>query len=193
MSKSIAFGLALVAGFILFMLDGLQGRFGSASMSGRSTWVATAQAAAVCPVPQLASLARPWRVTSARCSTEACTRTHLAVGDKVTFARDLSGEENFSMQVTPAVPAAVTVRTAGYALRADGIGNVRGPVVLDHSVLDGSVLQTHWLIVKLRAVAADAEGNCRPQVRLQVCDVEPAPGSLFCGDQQHRGDVHLDP
>ena len=77
--------------------------------------------------------------------------------------------------------------------RYHGVGNVSGPIVLGHDVLDGSPLQLHWLIVNLRSFDSDGLGACQLRGRVQVCAAEPAKGATSCGTLQHAGIIHIEP
>ncbi|MCS6947503.1 MAG: hypothetical protein NZM12_07800, partial [Steroidobacteraceae bacterium] len=60
-------------------------------------------------------------------------------------------------------------------------------------VLDGTPLQLHWFIVKLRPTNQDVLGNCNVRGVIEVCSNEPAPGSSQCTDHQHGGIIVVDP
>jgi hypothetical protein len=178
----------------MFLLDVSRQYLSPSTTDQTLAWVGTAAAAgAACPIPPIAALARDWKVTAVDCSTAACKATHFAVGDKLTFEQDISGARNFSLVAQPLNPGARRARTEGYELRSDGIGNATGPIVLDHNPLDGTVLQLHWMIVRLRSYDADGLGLCKLHALAVVCDQEPAKGSSQCSDHQHGGDIHLDP
>jgi hypothetical protein len=82
-----------------------------------------AVAATACDIPKLDQLARNWKVVGTDCKD--CKQGHLQVGDPLSFAKDVSGENNFSVAVTPGKTGRRASRTEGFALRADGVGNVR--------------------------------------------------------------------
>jgi hypothetical protein len=181
---------AVSAGFVLFTIGALR-EVADPSAAVRGTGlIATAQAATSCELPPIDKLARPWIVTSAGCTD--CKQAHLQKGDKLKFDQDVSGETNFSLKMKPAKSERILSRTAGYTLVADGVGNVTGPVVFDHDPLDGSPLELHWLIVKLRSYDSDGLGNCKLRARVQVCGSEPAKGATSCTSLQHAGEIHLE-
>lgn len=181
-------------GFVMFLLDVSRQYLDPATPAQTSALVGTAVAAgSACPIPPIEALAREWRVTSVGCATAACKATHFSVGDKLTFEQDISGARNFSVVAKPLIPGARRARSEGYELRSDGVGNATGPIVLDHDVLDGTPLQLHWMIVRLRSYDADGFGLCKLHALAVVCDQEPAKGSSQCSDHQHGGDIHLDP
>ncbi len=194
MNKTKATLIFLIAGFVLFIVGALREIADPIAAARESSLMPRAMAAEACDVPRADALAQRWVVASTGC-TSNCKQTHLQVGDVLAFDKDVSGELNFSLDVKPAKSAAARLasRTAGYALRSDGVGNVSGPIVFEHSVLDGSPLQLHWLIVKLRNYDADGLGKCELHARMEICNDEPAPGATSCSDQQHAGAIHLDP
>lgn len=182
---------AVSAGFVLFTVGALREMVDPAAAARGDGLLPAAQAATSCGVPPAKALARSWEVVSTGCTN--CKQTHLAKGDTLKFDQDLSGEPNFSVVVTPAKAGRAKPRSEGYALVADGVGNVTGPVVFEHDPLDGSPLDLHWLIVKLRQYDVDGSGRCALRARVQVCDREPAKGASSCSSLQHAGEIHLDP
>ena len=186
-------GLAATAALlVIFVLGSVQQD--AAPAHARLALVSTAEAStATCAVPSLDRLPGTWVVRSSRCASGDCARAHFGPGDRVRFERDVSGESNFSVTVTDRVKNAVGARSVGYALRSDGVAGVKGPIVLDHSPLDGSPLDLHWLIVDVRAYDADGYGTCKLTGRVQVCSSEPAAGATSCGDKQHGGIIIMDP
>ena len=194
MTKTKALICTLGFGFVMFVLDVSRQYLSPAVPTQTSAFVGTAAAAAsACPIPPIDALAREWRVTAVGCATAACKATHLSVGDKVTFEQDISGARNFSIATQPLKPGARRAPTEGYELRSDGVGNAVGPIVLDHDPLDGTPLDVHWMIVKLRSYDADGMGLCKLHALAVVCEQEPAKGSSQCSDHQHAGQIHLDP
>lgn len=194
MTRTKALVCILGFGFVMFVLDVSRQYLLPAIPGNNPSWVATAMAAsAACPIPPMEALAREWRVTAVGCATPACKASHFSVGDKITFEQDISGAENFSLAAKPLNPQARRAHTEGYELRSDGIGNAIGPIVLDHDPLDGTTLELHWMIVRLRSYDADGFGLCKLHALVNVCDAEPAKGSSGCTDHQHGGDIHLDP
>ncbi|MCU0760520.1 MAG: hypothetical protein MUF07_15175 [Steroidobacteraceae bacterium] len=181
---------AVSAGFVLFTIGALREVADPAAAARGTGLIATAQAATACELPPIDKLARAWVVTSTGCTD--CKQTHLQKGDKLKFDQDVSGEANFSLKQKPAKSDRILSRTAGYALTADGVGNVTGPVVFDHDPLDGSPLDLHWLIVKLRSYDSDGLGSCKLRARVQVCGSEPAKGASSCSRLQHAGEIHLE-
>jgi hypothetical protein len=181
-------------GFVMFVMDVARQYLSPGTSAQASATAGTAVAAgSACPIPPIEALAREWRVTSVGCTTAACKAAHFSVGDKLIFEQDISGAKNFSVAAKPLNPAALRARTEGYELRSDGIGNAVGPIVLDHNPLDGTTLQLHWMIVRLRSYDANGLGLCKLHALAVVCDQQPADGSSRCDDHQHGGDIHLDP
>lgn len=192
MNKTKATQLVLISGFVLFTLGALREVVDPIAAARGDGLMPRAMAASACPVPRLDELERSWTVASTGCTTD-CKQTHLQVGDKLSFGKDISGELNFSMAVAPGKPGRAASSTEGFTLRSDGVGNVTGPIVFEHSVLDGSPLQIHWLIVKIRKYDADGLGQCKLRARVAVCGEEPAAGAASCTSRQHEGEIHLDP
>lgn len=193
MRNWIASCAAVAALLFIFVLGGVQreisGRDGAASWSP----VARAEAAgAICPVPSLKEVPGVWVVSSAKCASDACRLAHFAAGDRVRLERDISGEANFSIDVQPTDTARRRARSEGYTLRSDGVAGIKGPLVLEHDVYDGSPLDLHWLIVQIRSYA-DTSGACRLTGRVQICENEPAAGATDCDAKQHTGHIIIDP
>jgi hypothetical protein len=179
---------------VIFVLGSVKRE--AAGSDGRPllAWLPAAEAApAECAVPPVGALAQEWVVRSSRCTDGACAKTHLGVGDRFRFDRDISGEASFSLDVINAATKARSARTVGYALRSDGVAGVKGPITLAHDPLDGSPLDLHYLIVDVRAYDANGDGTCRLTARVQVCTDEPGPGATSCGAKQHGGVIILDP
>jgi hypothetical protein len=186
-----ALSLALL---VIFVLGGVKRETAVPDVRPLLAWVPAAEAApAACAVPPVGAVAGDWIVSSARCDAGACAKTHMNVGDRVRFDRDVSGEANFSVQVTSAASKAVSARSIGYALRSDGVAGLKGAVTLAHNPLDGSPLDLHYLIVDVRSYDADGYGTCKLTARVQVCDAEPASGATSCSAKQHGGVIILDP
>jgi hypothetical protein len=180
--------------FVILLLDIMRQSISPTTPTRTTPLIGTVMAAdGACPIPPLERLAGDWHVTSVGCTTAACKATHFSVGDKLTFQQDVSGARNFSIAAEPSKPGARRAHSEGYELRSDGIGNATGPIVLDHDPLDGTPMQLHWMIVKLRAHDADGFGLCKLHALAVVCEQEPAKGSSQCTDQQHAGNIHLDP
>ncbi len=194
MNVSKAAAAVAVAGFVLFIVDGMRERLDPQAAASRSALLATAQAAVggSCPAARTDDLAGNWKISSVACLGD-CKQAHLGAGDKLRFEKDVSGEDNFGLEVRGATSKGSASRTIGYAMRSDGVGNVTGPIVLSHSVLDGTPLQTHWLIVKIRRFDVDGLGACKLRARIAVCDSEPANGAGSCSTQQHGGELHAEP
>jgi hypothetical protein len=193
MTKIKAIVWTLGFGVIVLLLDVVRQSMFPDATPGATPFVATAGAQTACPIPAVERMAGSWRVTAVECTTAACKATHMAVGDRVNVEQDISGAKNFSVAVNAAKPGAVRAHTEGYELRSDGIGNAAGPIVLDHNILDGTPLQLHWMIFKIRAYDADGFGSCKVRGLIAVCDQEPAKGATQCTNQQHGGMIHLDP
>lgn len=191
MNKTKATLTVLAGGFVLFILGALREVVDPVAAARDGSLMPRAVAATACDMPRLDELARNWKVVSTGCTD--CKQGHLQVGDALAFAKDVSGESNFSLEVKPGKAGRQVSRTEGYALRADGVGNVSGPIVFEHNPLDGSPLQLHWLIVKVRQYDADGLGQCKLAARVSVCSDEPAPGASSCTSQQHAGSIHLEP
>ena len=191
MTKTKATLTVLVGGFVLFTLGALREVVDPVAAARDGGMMPRAVAATACDVPKLDELARNWKVVSTGCTD--CQQSHLQVGDALSFAKDVSGENNFAVEVKPGKADRQASRTEGYALRADGVGNVTGPIVFEHNVLDGSPLQLHWLIVKVRQYDADGLGQCKLAGRVSVCTEEPAAGASSCTAQQHAGSLHIEP
>lgn len=186
--------LTLIAfSFVVLQIDALRQTLLPASSANLIALSSSAMAGGSCAVPAAERLRGQWRVTAVRCTTAACREAHMAVGDTMTFAQDISGARQFSVNVKGTDQAADKARSEGYTLRSDGIGNTVGPIVLGHNVLDGSPLQLHWLVVKLRAYDADGFGNCAVRGLVAVCAEEPTGNDAQCSDHQHGGMVHVDP
>ncbi len=192
MNKTRATLAVLVTGFVLFILGALREIVDPVAAAREGGLTPRAMAAGACPIPSLDELATEWKVSSTGCTTD-CKQTHLQVGDKLTFGKDISGASQFSLDVKPGKPDRVASRTEGFTLRSDGVGNVSGPIVFEHNVLDGSPLQLHWLIVKLRKHDANGLGQCNLRARVSVCGNEPAAGASSCTSLQHEGEIHIDP
>ena len=192
MNKIKAVVAVVALGFVVFVLDGIRHRIDPQGTVNSGSMVAAARAGASCPVPGVDQLAGVWHVTSAAC-VGSCNQSHFALGDTMRFDRNVSGETNFSLASVPSDKARRASRSIGYALESDGVGNVTGPIVLDHNPLDGSVLNTHWMIVKVRSYDATGLGDCKLHGVVAVCDQEPATGSGVCSSQQHMGSVHVEP
>ena len=185
--------LIVAAGFVVFALEGLLSKVDSAGARALALWMPTAGAATSCPAPSIEALARTWTVRSTGCSGD-CRDAHVAVGDKFTFLRNYEERPSFSLDVKPVDPnSRKAMRTAGHTLASDGVSNAVGEIVLTHNLLDGTPLQTHWLIVMLRAYDLDGSGDCQLAARVAVCDQEPAKGATACSAQQHNGFIHLGP
>lgn len=183
--------LVVVAlGFVVFTIDGLWSAIDPQHSQMRFEPIPTAQAQAVCPVPSIEKLAGNWTVQSAGCHGD-CKDAHVAPGDRFVFTRDVAPQAAFALMINSARSARRASKTAGPSLVSDGVGNVTGPIVFGHSTLDGSPLQLHWLIVKLRAY--DVGGECSVRARVEVCDYEPAKGASSCNSKQHNGVIHLTP
>lgn len=191
MNKTKATLTVLAGGFVLFILGALREVVDPVAAARDGNLMPRAVAATACGIPKLDELARNWKVVSTGCTD--CKQGHLQVGDALSFAKDVSGESNFALEVKPGKAGRQVSRTEGYTLRADGVGNVSGPIVFEHNVLDGSPLQLHWLIVKVRQYDADGLGHCKLAGRMSVCTEEPAPGASSCTSQQHAGSIHLEP
>lgn len=186
-----AVGIALL---VIFVLGGVKREAGVPDARPLLAWLPAADAAtAACAVPSVGAIAGDWVVSSARCDGGACAKTHMNVGDRVRFTRDVSGEANFSVEVTNGATKAVGARSVGYALRSDGVAGVKGPITLGHSPLDGSPLDLHYLIVDVRSYDADGYGTCKLTGRVQVCDAEPVAGATSCSAKQHGGVIIIDP
>lgn len=191
MKPSLAIQASVAAGFVLFTVGALRDLADpSAAVRGNGLMPA-AVAAESCPLPKVDALARDWVIVSTTCAD--CRSTHLQKGDRLRFEKDVSGAANFSAVVTPASTGRKGSRTEGYTLASDGVGNVSGPIVLGHDPLDGSPLDLHWLIVKVRSVDTDGLGSCALRGRVQVCAEEPAQGATSCTTQQHAGVIHIEP
>jgi hypothetical protein len=189
MTRTKAAVLALGAGFVLIVVDGVRERM--EPLARGAGLVPTAVAAGgSCAAARLDDLEDDWVVRSTSCTD--CKQDHVQVGDLLSFRRDLSGALAFSLDVRPGKADRAASKTVGYALESDGVGNASGPIVLGHSTLDGTPLQLHWLIVKIRRYDADGLGDCRLRARIQVCDEEPARGAGACSSQQHGGEIHAD-
>lgn len=186
-------GLAATAAMLfIFVLGGVQRDIDSRLPGAALLASGTAQAApAACPVPSLSAVPGDWVVKSAKCTSADCKRSHLAVGDRVRFERDISGEANFSVDFTPAATGR-RAKTDGYTLRSDGVAGLKGSITLDHDALDGSPLDLHWLIVQFRA-ADDGFGSCAVRGLVQICGSEPAAGAASCGAKQHDGHIVVGP
>lgn len=184
------FGQAMALGFVVFTLDSLWSLVDPGHASAALSPVPSARAATVCPVPSIEQLARTWTVQSVACDG-ACVAAHVEKGDQFSFARAYGDRPSFSLQVKPIDPLRVAARTEGATLVSDGVGNVTGSVVFGHNLLDGSPLQLHWIIVKLRAYDLTGEGDCSLRARVEVCDSEPAAGAASCSTKQHNGIIHL--
>jgi hypothetical protein len=181
--------LVIVAlGFVVFTIDGLWGAVDPQHAQMRFAPIPTAQAQAVCPVPSVERLAGKWTVLSVGCDGD-CEDAHVAQGDQFVFTRDVAPQAAFAAAINPVSAARRAARTEGPSLASDGVGNVTGPIVFGHSTLDGSPLQLHWLIVKLRAY--DIDGDCKLRARVEVCDYEPARGASSCTSKQHNGIIHI--
>lgn len=193
MRKLTAIGAASAALLFIFVLGGVHHDVRASSPTASWLPVAAAEAApGVCPVPSLSEVAGDWVVRSAKCTNGACKRAHLAVGDRVRFQRDVSGEANFSVDFVPSATKR-RAQTDGYTLRSDGVAGLKGPIVLDHDPLDGSPLDLHWLIVQIRSYDSDGFGTCKLTGLIQVCESEPAAGASECGAQQHGGSIVVGP
>jgi hypothetical protein len=181
--------LVVVAlGFVVFTIDGLWSAIDPQHQQLRFEPIATAQAQTVCPVPSVEKLSGNWKVESAGCDGD-CKDAHVAQGDQFVFTRDVAPQAAFALSINPASSARRASKTEGAALASDGVGNVTGPIVFGHSTLDGSPLQLHWLIVKLRSY--EVNGECSLRGRVEVCDYEPAKGASSCNSKQHNGVIHL--
>jgi hypothetical protein len=191
MNKTKATLTVLAGGFVLFILGALREVVDPVAAAHDSGVLARAEAATACDVPSVDELQRSWKVVATGCTD--CAQGHLQVGDQLTFAKDVSGAMDFSLAVKPGKSGRAESRTEGYTLRSDGVGNVTGPIVFEHSVLDGSPLQLHWLIVKVRRFDASGLGQCKLVGRVNVCNDEPAPGASSCSSLQHSGSIHLEP
>jgi hypothetical protein len=191
MNKTKAALTVLAGGFVLFILGALREVVDPVAAARDSGVIARAEAATPCAAPSVDALQRSWKIVSTGCTD--CAQGHLQVGDLLTFAKDVSGATNFSLAVKPGKADRAASRTEGYTLRSDGVGNVTGPIVFEHSVLDGSPLQLHWLIVKVRNFDANGLGQCKLAGRVNVCNEEPAPGASSCSSLQHAGSIHLEP
>lgn len=190
MKPSIAMKASVAAGFVLFTVGALR-ELADPAAAARGGLMPVARAAEACPTPKVDELARDWVIVNSTCTE--CRSTHLQKGDRIRFARDLSGAASFSAVVTPGSSGRKGSLTEGYSLVSDGVGNVTGPIVLGHDPLDGSPLQLHWLIVKIRSFDSDGLGSCALRGRLQVCDAEPGKGATSCTAQQHAGEIHIEP
>lgn len=185
--------LLVAASFVVFALEGLLSKVDSAGARALALWMPSAGAATSCPAPSIEELARTWTVRSSGCSGD-CRDAHVSVGDRFTFARNFEQNPSFSLDVRPVDPASRrALRTAGHTLASDGVSNAVGEIVLTHNLLDGTPLQTHWLIVMLRSYDLDGSGDCQLAARVAVCDQEPARGATACSEQQHNGVIHLGP
>lgn len=183
--------LIAAAGFVVFALEGLLSKVDSASSRALALWMPTAGAATACPAPDIEELARTWTVRAVGCTGD-CKDAHVAVGDKFVFARDYEQRPSFSLEVRPVAPGSrKAMRSEGHTLVSDGVSNAIGPIVLTHNLLDGTPLQTHWLIILLRSYDLDGSGDCQLAARVAICEQEPAKGATACSDQQHSGHVHL--
>ena len=191
MNKTKATLTVLAGGFVLFILGALREVVDPVAAARYGSLVPRAVAGTACDIPRLDELARTWKVVSTGCTD--CKQRHLQVGDALSFAKDLSGENNFALEVKPGTAGRPGSRTEGYTLRADGVGNVTGPIVFEHDLLDGSPLQLHWLIVKVRRYDADGLGQCKLAGRVSVCTDEPAAGASSCSSRQHDGELHIEP
>lgn len=180
--------IVVALGFVVFTIDGLWGAIDPQHHQMRFDAIPTAKAQAVCPVPSIEKLAGSWKVRSAGCDGD-CQDAHVAAGDQFVFTRDFAPQAAFALAINPASSARRASRTEGPSLASDGVGNVTGPIVFGHSTLDGSPLQLHWLIVKLRAY--DVDGACELRGRVEVCDYEPARGASSCNSKQHNGLIHI--
>jgi hypothetical protein len=189
MTKNKALLTALAAGFVMFIVDGVRERMDP--LAHGTGLVPTAAAAGSCGVARPEELARNWVIRSTSCAD--CNEGHLQVGDVLDFRRDVSGALAFSVDVRPGKAGRAASKTDGYTLESDGVGNATGPIVLGHNVLDGTPLQLHWLIVKIRRYDADGLGDCQLRARIQVCDEEPARGAGACTNRQHAGEIHAEP
>ena len=183
------FGFAV----IVLLLDVVRQSMFPAATAGGTPFIASAAAQGACPIPPIENMAGSWRVTAVECTTAACRAAHMSVGDRLTVQQDISGARNFSVAVAAAQPGALRAHTEGYELRSDGIGNAVGPIVLEHNILDGTPLQLHWMIFKIRAYDADGFGSCKVRGLIAVCDQQPANGSAQCTDRQHGGMIHVEP
>lgn len=185
--------VAIAAMLFIFVLGGVQRDIDARMPAAAWLPIGAAEAAVgTCPVPSLADVGGDWIVRSAKCTGPDCARAHLAPGDRLRFARDVSGEASFSLDVAPAATAR-RARTEGYTLRSDGVAGLKGPIVLDHDPLDGSPLDLHWLIVQLRSYDADGLGDCRLAAHIRVCSTEPGSGATTCGPKQHDGVIVATP
>lgn len=191
MNRTKATLTILAGGFVLFIFGALREAVDPVAAARDGSLMPRAVAATACDIPNLDELARNWKVVSTGCTD--CKQGHLQVGDAMSFAKDISGENNFAVEVKPGKAGRRASRTEGYALRPDGVGNVSGPIVFEHNVLDGSPLQLHWLIVKVRKYDADGLGQCKLAGRVSVCTEEPAPGASSCSSRQHDGALHIEP
>lgn len=183
--------LIAAAGFVVFALEGLLSKVDSAGSRALALWMPSAGAATACPAPDIEQLARTWTVRAVGCTGD-CKDPHVAVGDKFVFERDYEQRPSFSLEVRPVDPTSrKAMRTEGHTLASDGVSNATGQIVLTHNLLDGTPLQTHWLIVMLRSYDVDGSGDCQLAARVAVCEEEPAKGATACSDQQHNGLIHL--
>lgn len=193
MHSKTRIALIVAAGFVVFALEGLLSKVDSAGARALALWMPTAGAATACPAPSIEALARTWTVRSTGCSGD-CKDAHVSVGDQFTFTRNYEERPSFSLDVKPTDPSLRSaMRTAGHTLASDGVSNAVGEIVLTHNLLDGTPLQTHWLIVMLRSYDLDGAGDCQLAARVAVCDQEPALGATACSEQQHNGIIHLWP
>lgn len=185
---------AVAALLFIFVLGGVQREISGRDRAASWSPIAAAEAAGgVCPVPSLKDVPGTWVVKSAACTGEACRRAHFAAGDLVRFDRDISGEANFSVDVQPQESLRRRTRSEGYSLRSDGVAGIKGAVVLDHDVYDGSPLDLHWLIVQIRSYYDDASASCKLTGRVQICGSEPAAGAAACNAKQHEGTIIVGP
>lgn len=182
--------LPLVLGFVAFTLDSLWNFIDPAHPIATRAPIATAHAATACAIPSVEALAREWTVQSVACDGD-CAVGHVAKGDKFTFTREYGDKPSFSLSVRPSAALRASAKTEGATLAGDGVGNVRGPIVFGHNLLDGSPLQLHWIIVQVRAYDLSGDGDCALRARVEVCEAEPASGATSCSARQHNGVVHL--
>lgn len=182
-------GLLIALGFVVFTLDSLWSYVDPTHPLARGP-IASAQAATVCAIPSVEALAREWTVQSVACDGE-CAVAHVAKGDKFSFVRAYGDRPTFSLQVRPVDALRAGAKTEGATLASDGVGNVSGPIVFGHNLLDGSPLQLHWIIVQVRAYDLSGTGDCTLRARVEVCDVEPAARASSCTTRQHNGYIHL--
>jgi hypothetical protein len=188
MSRLPRFFVIVALGFVVFTIDGLWSAVDPQHARMRFAAISDARAQTACPVPSIEKLAGSWKVLSAGCEGD-CKDAHVAPGDQFVFTRDVAPDAAFALAINPASTARRASKTEGATLASDGVGNVSGPIVFGHSTLDGSPLQMHWLIIKLRAYEID--GACTLRGRAEVCDYEPAKGASSCSSKQHNGVIHL--